>query len=211
MVLHAFFYLRTIPHTERFTHNQREFFLSTCARLRIQFHLMRIYRNDLVLLQQTSFILFCSLLFSSRFSLFLVCICIFLSSLFLLLLLLLFLFWLVLVLFWLVRFNPVFRYSTRDYRVILFGVSQNTVALEMFSMLFAFGIQMIVEFVCLVKFSLAISSSNKNELQPTRWRTKIVRIMWLSILIWMNRIQAVIAIATVVPARRYSMCTCVCA
>lgn len=77
MILHAFFYLRTIPHTERFTHNQTEFFLSTCARLSLQFHLMRIYRNDLVLLQQTSFILFCSLLFSSRFSLFLVCICIF--------------------------------------------------------------------------------------------------------------------------------------
>lgn len=26
MILHAFFYLRTIPHTERFTHNQTEFF-----------------------------------------------------------------------------------------------------------------------------------------------------------------------------------------
>lgn len=166
MILHAFFYLRTIPHTERFTHNQTEFFLSTCARLSLQFHLMRIYRNDLVLLQQTSFILFCSLLFSSRFSLFLVCVYVFfVSSLFLLLLLLFFLFWLVLVLvlFWLVRFNSVFRYSTRDYRVILFGVSQNTVALEKFSMLFAFGIQMIVEFVCF-KFSLAISSnSNKKE------------------------------------------------
>lgn len=77
MILHAFFYLRTIPHTERFTHNQTEFFLSTCARLSLQFHLMRIYRNDLVLLQQTSFILFCSLLFSSRFSLFLVCVYVF--------------------------------------------------------------------------------------------------------------------------------------
>lgn len=93
MVLHAFFYLRTIPHTERFTHNQTEFFLSTCARLSLQFHLMRIYRNDLVLLQQTSFILFCSLLFSSRFSLFLVCVYVFfVSSLFLLLLLLFFYF-----------------------------------------------------------------------------------------------------------------------